>query len=59
MLLTFSTILEVIMKFYEEDMSKADKLKASPVVPVSYIVKSKDSPEGQEMGKQSNLVLGL
>ena len=36
MLLTLSKILEVI-KLYEEDMSKADKLKASPLGPV-YIV---------------------
>lgn len=54
MLLTLSTILEVIIKLYEENMSKA-----SPLVPVSYIVNSKDSPEGQEMGKENNLVLGL
>ena len=43
--LTLSKILEVI-KLYEEDMSKADKLKANPLGPVSYIVNSKNSPEG-------------
>jgi hypothetical protein len=43
MFLTLSKILEVI-KLYEEDMSEADKLKASPLVPVSYIVNSQDSP---------------
>lgn len=45
MFLTLSKILEVI-KLYEEDMSEADKLKASPLVPVSYIVNSQDSPAG-------------